>query len=183
MGQETREMKCQIFGSNRCVFVRCRVRERMISSYMVPTVKHGGTFVMMWGCFAGDTVCDLFRIQGTLNQHGYHSILQRYAIPSGLRLSCFLTGQWPNAHPGCVRAIWPIRRVMECCTRWPEPNWDGLGWVGPQSDRKTANRCSAYVGTPSRLLEKHSSWSWMKECQECLKLSLRKRVATFKNPN
>ena len=37
-------------------------------------------------CFAGDTVCDLFRIQGTLNQHGYHSILQRYSIPTGLRL-------------------------------------------------------------------------------------------------
>ena len=33
-----------------------------------------------------DTVCDLFRIQSTLNQHGYHSILQRYAIPSGLGL-------------------------------------------------------------------------------------------------
>jgi hypothetical protein len=28
----------------------------------------------------------LFRIQRTLNQHGYHSILQRYAIPAGLRL-------------------------------------------------------------------------------------------------
>ena len=26
---------------------------------------------MVWGCFAGDNVCDLFRIQGTLNQHGY----------------------------------------------------------------------------------------------------------------
>ena len=29
---------------------------------------------MVWGCFAGDIVSDLFRIQGTLNQHGYHSI-------------------------------------------------------------------------------------------------------------
>ena len=36
------------------------------------------------GCFAGDTVIDLFRIQGTLNQHGYHSIL--HAIPSGFSL-------------------------------------------------------------------------------------------------
>ena len=36
--------------------------------------------------FAGDPVNDLFRIQGTLNKHGYHSILQRYAIPSGLCL-------------------------------------------------------------------------------------------------
>ena len=41
---------------------------------------------MVWGGFAGDTVCDLFRNQGTLNHHGYHSILQRYTIPSGLRL-------------------------------------------------------------------------------------------------
>ena len=42
--------------------------------------------VMVWGCFAGDTVGDLFKIEGTLNQHGYHSILQRHAIPSGLCL-------------------------------------------------------------------------------------------------
>ena len=57
----------------------------MISACVVPTVKHGGG-VMVWGFFAGDTVNDLFRIQGTLNQHGYHSILQLYALPSGLRL-------------------------------------------------------------------------------------------------
>ena len=58
----------------------------MISPCVVPTVKHGGGGVMVSGCFAGDTVNDLFRIQGTLNQHGYHSILQRYSIPSGLCL-------------------------------------------------------------------------------------------------
>lgn len=40
----------------------------------------------VWGCFAADTVGDLFKIEGILNQHGYHSILQRHAIPSGLRL-------------------------------------------------------------------------------------------------
>ncbi|KAL6484675.1 hypothetical protein MHYP_G00067200 [Metynnis hypsauchen] len=58
----------------------------MNSTCLVPTVKHGGGAVMVWGCFAGDTVGDLFKIEGTLNQHGYHSILQRHAIPSGLRL-------------------------------------------------------------------------------------------------
>ena len=41
---------------------------------------------MVLGCFAGDTVLHLFRIQGTRNQHGYQSLLQRYAIPSGLCL-------------------------------------------------------------------------------------------------
>ena len=65
------ESKFEIFG----VFVRHGVGERMISASVFPTVKHGGGDGMVWGCFAGDTVCDLIRIQGTLNQHGYHRIL------------------------------------------------------------------------------------------------------------
>jgi hypothetical protein len=80
------ESKLEIFGSNYRVFVRCRVGELKISTCVVPTMKHGGGGVMVWGCFVGDTVSNLFRIEGTLNQHGYHSILQRYAIPSGLLL-------------------------------------------------------------------------------------------------
>ena len=52
----------------------------MINAGVVATVKHGGGGVMVWGCFVGNTVSNLFRIQGT--QHGYHSILQEYAVPS-----------------------------------------------------------------------------------------------------
>jgi hypothetical protein len=48
----------------------------MISANEAPTMKHGRGVVMKWGCFAGDIVSDLFIIQGTINQHGYHSILQ-----------------------------------------------------------------------------------------------------------
>ncbi|XP_073531794.1 mRNA-capping enzyme isoform X3 [Phyllobates terribilis] len=80
------ESQFEIFGSNHRVFVRRRKGERMDSTCLVPTVKHGGGGVMVWGCFAGDTVGDLLKIEGILNQHGYHSILQRHAIPSGLRL-------------------------------------------------------------------------------------------------
>jgi hypothetical protein len=58
----------------------------MISACVDPTMKHGRGGVMVWGCFTDDSVSDLFRIQLTLNQHGIHTILQRYAIPSGLRL-------------------------------------------------------------------------------------------------
>jgi hypothetical protein len=59
---------------------------------VVTTVKHGGGGVMVGGLFADDTACDLFRIQGTLSQHGYHSILRRYDISSGLRLLGLLFG-------------------------------------------------------------------------------------------
>ena len=55
------ESKFEIFGSNLHVIVRRRVGERMTSACGVPTVKHGGG-VMVWGCFAGDVVCDIFRI-------------------------------------------------------------------------------------------------------------------------
>ena len=50
------ESKFEIFGSIRRVFVRCRVGERMTSACVVPTVKHGGGGVRVWGCFAVDTV-------------------------------------------------------------------------------------------------------------------------------
>ena len=76
------ESKFELFGSNRRVFVRRSV----ISACVVPTVKHGEGGVMVWVCFAGDTVCDLFYSPGTLNNHGYHIILQQYANPSGLHL-------------------------------------------------------------------------------------------------
>ena len=81
----------------------------MISAGVVPNVKHGGGGGMVWGCFAGDTVCDLFTVQGMLNQHGFLSILQRYTIPSGLRpvglSSIFQQDNDQKTPPGCVRAI------------------------------------------------------------------------------
>ena len=46
------EPKFEIFGSNRHVFVRRRVGERTISTCVVPTVKHGGGGVMVWGDLA-----------------------------------------------------------------------------------------------------------------------------------
>ena len=46
----------EIFGSNRSVFVQRGVGEWMISACVFPTLKHGGGGVMVYGCFAIDTV-------------------------------------------------------------------------------------------------------------------------------
>ena len=80
-----------------------------------------------------------------------------------------------NTPPGCVRAIWPRRRVMVLHQMtWPPqlPNLNPIEMVWVKLDsrlkEKYANKCSAYVGTPSRLLEKHSSWYWLREWQNIL---------------
>ncbi|XP_056143244.1 uncharacterized protein LOC130118936, partial [Lampris incognitus] len=64
----------------------CRTNEKMLEECLTPSVKHGGGNVMVWGCFGAGKVGDLYRVKGILNKEGYHSILQRHAIPSGQRL-------------------------------------------------------------------------------------------------
>ena len=112
--------------------MRCRVSERMISACVVPTVKHGGGGVMVWGCFAGDTVSDLFRIQGI-----QPAWLPQHSAAISHPINCFSTGQWSSTPPGCVRAIWSRRSVMERCIRWPglhnhptstQLRWFGMSW-------------------------------------------------------
>lgn len=82
----TDESKFEIFGTKRRVYVRRLVGERMARQCIVPTVKHGGGSAMVWGCFAGEKVGDLVKIEGILKKEGYHRILQKHAIPSGKRL-------------------------------------------------------------------------------------------------
>jgi hypothetical protein len=106
------------------------------------------------------TLSDLFRIQGTLNQHGYHSIMQWYTIPSGLGLvRRSLVFQHDN-DPTHLQAVYGLLtkkesdEVLHQMTWAPQSKWDSLGRAGLQSEGKAANKCSAYVGTPWKLLLK-----------------------------
>ena len=72
--------------SEMSLFVRRRTSEKMLEECLMPSVKHGGGNVMVWGCFGAGKVRDLYKVKGILNKEGCHSILQCHAIPCGQRL-------------------------------------------------------------------------------------------------
>lgn len=82
----TDESKFEIFGSKRRIYVRRSAEEKMMPACVVPTVKHGGGSVMVWGCFSSYGTGELVRINGIMKKEQYKQILQRNAIPSGFRL-------------------------------------------------------------------------------------------------
>ncbi|KMQ83189.1 paired box protein and transposase domain containing protein [Lasius niger] len=80
------ESKFELFGGKRRVYVRRMKGERMKLQCLVPTVKHGGGSVMVWGCFGNEKTGDLIKIDGILRKESYHKILMKHALPSGKRL-------------------------------------------------------------------------------------------------
>lgn len=64
----TDKSKFEIFSGRRRQYVRRLVGERMINQCVIPTVKHGGGSVSVWGCFAGDKVGDLVQIEGIMDK-------------------------------------------------------------------------------------------------------------------
>lgn len=82
----TDESKFEMFGCKRRVFVRRMPNERFIKECLVPTVKHGGGSVMVWGGICAKGVVPLLRIRGIMKKEQYHSILCRHAVPNGKKL-------------------------------------------------------------------------------------------------
>ena len=79
----TDDSKFEFFGSNKWVYVGCRVGQRAAIPCITPTAK------TRFGYVGGDVNCkvgDLFPLKEKLNKSSYHSILQHHLVPSGTRL-------------------------------------------------------------------------------------------------
>lgn len=108
------------------------------------------------------SLCDAEKVNG-LYMHGSHQEAWRRCDGVGV-LCWWHCWRFIQTPPGCVRAVWRRRRVMECCARRsglhkPEPSGDGLGWDWLQSECKRTNKCSTSLGSPSGLLENHFRWN------------------------
>ncbi len=70
------ETKINVFGTDGFKTVWRRKGEEYKEKCMVPTVKHGGGSVLMWGCMSAAVVGELHFIDGIMNSQMYCSILK-----------------------------------------------------------------------------------------------------------
>ena len=79
------ESKYNLFGSDGQKWVRRPEGTRYHPKYQLPTVKHGGGNVMVWGCFWQGGLGPLVRINGIMDRHVYMDILTQHMRPYALR--------------------------------------------------------------------------------------------------
>lgn len=78
----TDESKIVLFGSRgRRQFVRRPPNTEFKPQYTVKTVKHGGTSIMIWGCFSYHGVGPIYRIPRIMDQFEYIKILKEVMLP------------------------------------------------------------------------------------------------------
>ena len=75
------ESSFQLFGHQGQQRVWRHPGERYTSKFVVPTVKHGGGSLMIWGMMSRYGVGPIYRVDGTMRQHQYVNVLQNVMLP------------------------------------------------------------------------------------------------------
>ena len=96
------QTKINLFGFDGLKHVLRRPGEEYKDRCVMPTVKHGGGNVMVWGCMSAAGVGELHFIEGNMNSNIYCKILQQSMIPSHqklIRTAVFQHDNAPNTSP------------------------------------------------------------------------------------
>ncbi len=76
------ETKINLFGSDGVKCVWRQPGEEYTDKCVLPTVKHGGGSVVVWGCMSAAGTGELQFIEGTMNANMYCNILKQSRSPS-----------------------------------------------------------------------------------------------------
>ncbi|GBM91991.1 Transposable element Tcb1 transposase [Araneus ventricosus] len=75
------ESKYMLFGTDGIQWIRRPQATRFDPKYQIPTMKHGGGNVMVWGCVSRLGMDPLRRIQGITDKFQYEDILENTMRP------------------------------------------------------------------------------------------------------
>ena len=159
-----------------------RTSEKMLEECLMPSAKHGGGNVMVYGCFSAGKVGDLYKVKEILYSEGYHSILQCHAIPCG---QCLIEANFlqqdndpkhtSKLHKNCLekKQSAGILSVMEWPAQSPDLNpvkllWEQLdNMVRAHQANPTCVKCFRKCGV--KFLQ-FTSTNWQLECQRSTRL-------------
>ncbi|KAK3524472.1 hypothetical protein QTP70_029295, partial [Hemibagrus guttatus] len=80
------ETKIELFGKNSTCRVWRRKNAELHPKNTIPTVKHGGGNIMLWGCFSAKGPGRLIRVKERMNGAMYREILSKKFLPSARAL-------------------------------------------------------------------------------------------------
>ena len=91
----------------------------------MPTVKHGGRNVMVWGCMSAAGVGELHFIKGNMNSNMYCEILEQSMIPSLQELGRKAVFQHDNDPKQTSKTTTPLlKRLKVKVMDWPSMSPD-----------------------------------------------------------
>ncbi len=121
------ETKVELFGLNSKRYVWRKPGTAHHLSNTVPTVKHGGGSIMLWGCFSAAGTGRLVAIEGKMNAAKYRDILDENLLQSAqdLRLGRRFTFQKDNdpKHTAKITKEW-LHNNSVTVLEWPSQSPD-----------------------------------------------------------
>lgn len=121
------ETKIELFGRNSACHVWRKTNDAYKPNCTIPTVKHGGGSIMVWGCFCSSGVGSIHIIDGTMNGKKYREILEDKLLLSvrSLKLKRGWTFQQDNdpKHTANETKEW-FRKKRINVLEWPSQSPD-----------------------------------------------------------